>query len=119
MHCTEATFGGVNSISCRVAIPFSEGPLSSYKDTFRLSFVGRLCRFWSVLDRGFSACVSYFRFIGQALTADEKGERMAALELYNKSLSTIRSGLAILQSSVGMEAAGDSTLHEIRGKMER
>jgi hypothetical protein len=59
------------------------------------------------------------RFIGQALSADEKGDRMNALELYNKSLSAIRSGLAILQSSVGAEAGQDSAIHDIRGKMER
>lgn len=44
---------------------------------------------------------------------------MIALELYNKSLSTIRSGLAVLLSSVGDEAALGSSVHEIRGKMER
>ena len=44
---------------------------------------------------------------------------MKALELYNKSLSTIRSGLAILQSSVGVESGDSPALHEIRGKMER
>lgn len=59
------------------------------------------------------------RFIAEALSEDEKGDRMAALELYNKSLSTIRSGLAVLQSSVGAEVSENSSLHEIRGKMER
>ena len=44
---------------------------------------------------------------------------MNALELYNRGLSTIRSGLAVLQSSVGAELAENSALHELRGKMER
>ena len=59
------------------------------------------------------------RFIGEALTADEKGDRMNALELYNKSLSIIRSGLAALQSSVGSADPQDPQLHELRGKLER
>lgn len=59
------------------------------------------------------------RFIGEALSQDEGSDRMKALELYNKSLSTIRSGLAILQSSVGAESGDSPALHEIRGKMER
>lgn len=44
---------------------------------------------------------------------------MTALELYSKSLSSIRSGLATLQSSVGAEGAPNSALKEIQGKMER
>ena len=59
------------------------------------------------------------RLIGQALSADEKDEWMNALELYSKSLSVIRSGLAVLQSSVGAELADGSSIHELRGKMEK
>lgn len=44
---------------------------------------------------------------------------MLALELYSKSLSSIRSGLASLQSSVGAEGAPNSALQDIHGKMER
>ena len=43
---------------------------------------------------------------------DERGERMEALELYNKALTTLRSGLATL----GGEDAG---LRATRVKLER
>ena len=58
------------------------------------------------------------RYITQALSVDERGDCMQALELYNKSLTTIRSGLAVLQSSVGAEVDDDSALRALRGKME-
>ena len=45
---------------------------------------------------------------------------MEALELYNKSLSLIRTGLASMRSSVGLGTRDDSTaLHEMRSKMEK
>ena len=50
---------------------------------------------------------------------DEGGDRMSALELYSKSLSAIRSGLASLHSSVGADGASSAALLEVRGKMER
>ena len=59
------------------------------------------------------------RMVGGALTSDEAGRGMEALELYSKALSAIRSGLAILHSSVGVLPPSDSTLHDLRAKMEK
>ena len=55
--------------------------------------------------------------VGKALTDDEAGGSMDALELYNNALSSIRSGLAVLQSSVGALPAEGSTLQDLRQKM--
>ena len=61
----------------------------------------------------------HYRNLAQALSSDESGETMDALDLYNQALSTIRSGLAVLRSSVGEEPAADSALHDIKAKMEK
>jgi len=55
------------------------------------------------------------RQITQALSIDERGERMEALELYNKALTTLRSGLATLCRERGEDAG----MRETRAKMER
>jgi len=55
------------------------------------------------------------RQITQALSVDERGERMEALELYNKALTTLRSGLATLCREKGEDAG----MRETRAKMER
>lgn len=58
------------------------------------------------------------RYITQALDIDESGDRMVALELYQKSLTLLRSGLASLQSSVG-ESLSSVDIHRLRGQMEK
>lgn len=63
--------------------------------------------------------IPVLRMVGRALTSDEAGRSMEALELYNNALSTIRSGLAVLHSSVGALPAADAVLHELREKMEK
>jgi len=60
-----------------------------------------------------------YRVLARALGSDESGETMDALDLYNQALSTIRSGLAVLRSSVGAEPEADSALHDIKAKMEK
>ena len=59
-----------------------------------------------------SWCFLPCRQITQALSVDERGERMEALELYNKALTALQSGLAKLSGD-------DLRLKEIQGKMEK
>ena len=66
-------------------------------------------------DCGLFVFPSFARFVSRALKQDEKGERMSALELYNKALSTLQSGLAILQASSQLT----SGLKELKAKMEK
>ena len=55
---------------------------------------------------------SYFRYVTRALSEDECGDKMGALEWYNKALSTLTSGLATLQTN-------DGTLRDVRTRMEK
>ena len=57
------------------------------------------------------------RFVAQALTADEsEGDPMEALERYSNALSTLTSGLAVIQR-YGTEAG--ARIRDIVTKMER
>lgn len=59
--------------------------------------------------------VEYFRIVNRALKEDEKGERMSALELYNKALNTVQTGLSVIQSNPQVNSA----MHELKAKMEK
>lgn len=53
------------------------------------------------------------RLVGRALESDEKGDRLSALELYNKALNSVQTGLSIIQSSPEVTSA----LKEIKKKL--
>ncbi|XP_019857077.1 PREDICTED: spartin-like [Amphimedon queenslandica] len=55
------------------------------------------------------------KFVGKALESDEKGERLPALELYNKALKSAQSGLVIIQESREVTSA----MKEIKKKLEK
>lgn len=64
-----------------------------------------------MLDGGYF----YDRFVERALKSDEKNDRMTALDLYNKALNAVQSGLSIIQSSQQVT----STMRELKKKMEK
>ncbi len=58
------------------------------------------------------------RFIGDALGEDEGGRRMEALELYNRSLTLLRSGVASLRTTLE-ESLGTAELQQLKEKMNK
>ena len=57
----------------------------------------------------------FARYTSKALEADKKESRMMALELYNKALGAIQSGLGMVRQSSFV----NKTLVDLRGKMEK
>jgi spartin len=55
------------------------------------------------------------RFVGKALKSDEKGDRMGALELYNKALNAIQSGLGAIKTSDHVT----SSMKELKRKLDK
>ncbi len=56
------------------------------------------------------------RYVNKALTVDETGDHMEALELYDSALSTLTSGLAVVQRC---RAEGGPAVRDMQSKMER
>lgn len=68
-----------------------------------------------VILLGTYCILSYKSYVNRALKSDEKKDTMTALELYNKALTSIKSGLSIIKSSPQISAG----MRELKEKMEK